>query len=713
MLQKTLLSLILCLSTWAQAIPITSATGFPPTLAPDWQEVKTAHMVADILARYHYKTVPVDQTLSEKVFDQYLKSLDPEKIFFLQTDIDQFSSDRAKLGQAIQHDDLSVPFTIFNLYQHRVAERFQQARDLLKLGFEFQVDESLQASREVLPWPQTKSEMGELWRKRVKNEWLSLKLAGKDAPSIVTILDKRYERALKRMGQTKSADAFQTFMNAYTMSIEPHTNYMGPRAAEEFDISMRLSLVGIGASIAVTDDTATIRELLVGGPASLSGELKVGDKIVGVAQGDGGVMADVVGWRADDMIDLIRGPVGTSVKLAILPADASADTKPKIVTLVRQAVDLEDQAASSSIETISDGAANHRIGVITLPSFYEDFTGKQAGATNFRSATRDVQKLLEEFKSKNVDGVLVDLRDNGGGSLTQAIDLTSLFVGNVPVVQQRNAAGEVVVGSNAQATALWRGPLGVLINKRSASASEIFAAAIQDYGRGLIIGQSSFGKGTVQSMIDLDALTKSDKPQFGELKMTVAQFFRVNGGTTQLRGVVPDIGFPGYFDEGAIGESGFDNALPWTQIKAVYYSPSANVRSIIPALAEKHALRIKQDADFKNLHVDMAQLKEQRSKNEISLNEVERRKERLAREAELAARTTGLHDGKSDTGDTASITPAAVKNPRLDDGMLASERSLADELSAEKSIKNLKDIVLIEATRVMGDAIGLLRFLKT
>jgi carboxyl-terminal processing protease len=713
MLKKTLLWLILSLSTWAQAVAINSAANFPPDLTPAWQEVKTAHMVADILSRYHYKTVPVDQTLSEKVFDRYLKSLDPEKIFFLQTDIDQFSADRSRLGQAIQQDDLSAPFAIFNLYEHRVAERFQQARELLKLGFEFQVDESFQASREVQPWPQTTSEMSEVWRKRVKNEWLSLKLAGKDAPSILTILDKRYERALKRMGQTKSADAFQTFMNAYTMSIEPHTNYMGPRAAEEFDISMRLSLVGIGASIAVSDDTATIRELMVGGPASLSGELKVGDRIVGVAQGDGGVMADVVGWRADDMIDLIRGPAGTSVKLAVLPADAGSDGKPKIVTLVRQAVDLEEQAAKSSIETISNGAATHRIGVITLPSFYEDFAGKQGGATNFRSATRDVQNLLEGFKAKNVDGVLVDLRDNGGGSLTQAIDLTSLFVGNVPVVQQRNAAGEVVVGSNAQATALWRGPLGVLINKRSASASEIFAAAIQDYGRGVIIGQSSFGKGTVQSMIDLDALTKSDKPQFGELKMTVAQFFRVNGTTTQLRGVVPDIGFPGYFDEGAFGESGFDNALPWTKIKAVYYSPSANVRSVIPALAEKHALRIQLDADFKNLQEDMDLIKLQRSKKEISLNEVERRKERLARAAQLADRTTGVNDGSPSSGDTTSIVPDAAKSPGLDDGMLAGERSLAEELSAEKTIKNLKDIVLIEATRVMSDAIGLLRLLKT
>jgi len=668
-------------------------------------------MVADILSRYHYKVVPLDQSLSEKVFDRYLKSLDPEKVIFLQADIDQFSVDRSKLGQAIAQDDLSVPYAIFNLYEDRLAERFQYARELLKLGFEFQANESLQTSRQQQPWPQTKSEMSELWRKRVKSEWLSLRLAGKDAPSIVATLDKRYERALKRVGQTKSADAFQTFMNAYTMSIEPHTNYMGPRAAQEFDISMRLSLVGIGASIAVADDTATIRELMAGGPASRSGELKVGDRIVGVAQGEGAEMADVVGWRPDDMIDLIRGPAGTSVTLAVRPA--GADAKPKLVTLIRQAIELEEDAAKSSIQTISDGAQTRRIGVVTLASFYEDFAGKQGGASNFRSATRDVEKLLQGFKANNVDGVLVDLRDNGGGSLTQAIDLTSLFVGNVPVVQQRNAAGEVVVGSSAQARVVWSGPLGVLINKRSASASEIFAAAIQDYGRGVIIGQSSFGKGTVQSMIDLDALTKSNKPQFGELKMTVAQFFRVTGGTTQLKGVTPDIGFAGYFDEAAFGESGFDNALPWTKINAVYYSPSANVRSIIPTLADKHAARIKLDPDFKNLQDDMAAIKLQRSKNAISLNEVERQKERLVRAAQLAARTTGQADAEPSSSDTTSLTPASAKSPALDDGMLPGERSLTEELSAEKAMKNLKDIVLIEATRVVSDAIGLLRLIKT
>ena len=712
-MKKTLLLFILSLSVWAQAAAIDSGASFPQELKPTLLEAKAAHMAADILSRYHYKKVPLDQALSEKIFDRYLKSLDSEKVFFLQADVDRFSGDRAKIGQSIRQDDLSVPFAIFNLYQHRVAERFQYARDLLKPGFEFQADERLQASREAQPWPQAKSELDEVWRKRVKSEWLSLKLAGKNDQSIVSTLDKRYERALKRVGQTKSMDAFQTFMNVYTMSIEPHTNYMGPTAAEEFDISMRLSLVGIGAVISDADDFATIKELMVGGPASLSGQFKVGDRIIGVAQGDGGEMIDVIGWRLNDLIALIRGPAGTVVKLAVLPAKAAGDAKQKLVTLIRKPIDLDEQAAKSSIETISDGPTSRRIGVITLASFYEDFAGKQTGDKNYRSATRDVQRLLSEFKASKVDGVLVDLRNNGGGSLTQAIELTSLFVGNVPVVQQRNAAGDVMVGVDAQARVSWQGPLGVLINKQSASASEIFAAAIQDYGRGVIMGESSFGKGTVQSMVDLDGLAKSDKPQLGELKMTIAQFFRVSGGTTQLKGVVPDIGFASFLDDGKSGEAAFDNALPWTKIKALDYSPSVNISAILPSLTGKHELRTKLDTDFKNLQEDMDELKRLRDQKEISLNETERRKERVARQTQLAARQADTKLGSPSSSNTTTTLPEEVKPTALDDGMLPSERSFTEELRAEKSMKKLKDIVLIEATRIMNDAVGLLHRMNT
>ena len=704
-IQNGLLWLILSLSVWAQAATLDAAESISLDLKPTLQETLAAHMAADILARFHYKTVPPDQALSEKVFDRYLKSLDPQKEFFLQSDVDRFSGDRASIAQKVRQDDLSAPFAIYDLYAHRAAERFQQVRHLLTLGFDFQVDEDLQVSRDLQPWSPTQVELDEVWRKRVKSEWLSLKLAGKDPQSIATTLDKRYERALKRLGQTTSADAFQTFMNAYTMAIEPHTNYLGPSAAAEFDISMRLSLVGIGASVSDVEDFATIMELSEGGPASRSKQLQVGDRIVGVAQGERGEMTDVIGWRTQDLAPLIRGPVGTRIKVAVLPAGAEIGAKQKVVTLVRQSVDMEDQAASSSIETVSDGAVSRRIGVITLPSFYEDFAGAQAGDANFRSATRDVQKLLAEFNASHVEGVLVDLRGNGGGSLSQAIELTSLFLGNVPVVQQRNAAGFVMVGMDKQASVLWNGPLGVLVDKRSASASEIFAAAIQDYGRGVIMGQSSFGKGTVQARIDLDGLVNNDKPELGELKMTIAQFFRVNGGSTQLKGVTPDIGFTGFFDEAAIRESDFDNALPWRMIKAVHNAPDATIGSIVPALLAKHESRTQLDADFKHLQEDMDERQRQRDKNEISLNEAQRRQERAAQQAQLAARQVDSSNASSSPGQTPPTDPGAA----LDDGLLPTERNFKEELRAEKSMKTSKDIVLIEATRIMNDAISLLK----
>ena len=700
-MKKALLWLALSLSVWAHAATTTEVDQtFLQELNPTAQEAQAAHLAADIIARYHYKAVPSDQAFSTQVFDRYLKALDPEKLYLSQADVDQLSAERPTFAQGVQREDLSAPFAMYHLFARRAVERFQYARSLLKQGFDFQRDETLQLARDQLPWASTQAELDDVWRKRVKSDWLSLKLAGKSPQEITTTLDKRYARAIKRLGQTRSSEAFQTFMNAYTMAIEPHTNYLGPRAAEEFDISMRLSLVGIGIAVSEVGDFATIMELTEGGPASRSRQLQPGDRIVGVAQGEDGEMIDVIGWRSEDLVSLIRGPDGTVVQLAVLPADAADDAQPRRVTLQRQPIAMADQAASSSIETLADRGVTRRIGVITLPSFYEDLAGEQAGEADYRSATRDVLKLLTEFKTRHVDGVVVDLRDNGGGSLSQAIELTSLFVGNVPVVQQRDAEGKVVLGMDDQARVAWQGPLGVLINKRSASASEIFAAAIQDYGRGVIMGQSSYGKGTVQSVIDLDQLANSETPALGELKMTIAQFFRVNGGTTQLKGVTPDIGFTGYLEEEIPGESGFDNALPWTMIKAVHNAPNAAIRSIVPALVAKHELRTRSDAGFQQLQKDMAERKRQRDKTLISLNEAVRREERAAREAQRSAR-------QADADAHFNSTPGLAA--MQDDGLLLGERSFAATLRAEQSAKQVKDIVLIEATKVVNDSVDLLQ----
>jgi len=697
MKRKLLLWLIFVVSTAVQgATPDT-----PPELKPIPEEAQAAHLAAEVLARYHYKATPVDTTLSAKVFDQYLKSLDPERLFFVQADIDQLSPYRTKLGDAILKEDLTVPFAIFNLFEQRAAERFGHARTLLKQGFDFQQNETYQFTREKEPWPKTEAEMRELWRKRVKNDWLRLKLAGKDDKSIVEILDKRYDNYLKRMTRVKSADAFQAYMNAYTMAIDPHTNYMAPRAAEEFDISMRLSLVGIGAVLAEVDEYATIRELVAGGPAMLSGQLKPGDRIVGVAQGEGGVMIDVMGWRLDDTVALIRGPADTVVVLDVLPIDAGPDGKHRLISLVRKTVSLEQQAAKAAVHSIVDGNVTRRVGVITLGAFYEDFAARQKGSQDFRSAARDVARLLEGLKKEKVDSVLIDLRNNGGGSLAQAIEMTGLFIDQGPVVQQRGANGQISVERDTRAGAAWDGPMAVLINRSSASASEIFAAAIQDYGRGLIIGESSFGKGTVQSVIDLDQVAKNNKPQFGELKMTVAQFFRINGGTTQLRGVTPDITLPSAVDAEVFGESSFDNALPWTQIKAANYSPAGDMKGLLPVLQALHDTRVKKDKDYQYLQEDINEAKLRRKKNLISLNEAERRKELAADETRLSARETR----KDAAGKDGAEKSAALR----DDGLQPGERKLANELAAEKARKGAKDVLLDEAVNILGDEVAVMK----
>ena len=687
---------MLFLVTVAQGATLDSVAPLPE-LKPVPQEAQAAHLTAEVLARYHYKMVPIDDALSQKIFDKYLKSLDPEKLFFVQDDIDNFSRERARLGTALLQQDLSVPFAMFNLYEQRAAERFAYARTLLKTGFDFQLKESYEFERDKKAWPTSEAQVRDLWRKRVKNDWLRLKLAGKNDGNIAEILDKRYDGFRKRLGRVTGADAFQTYMNAYTTAIEPHTNYLAPRAAEDFDISMRLSLVGIGAVLTESDDLVTIRELVPGGPASLSGQLKIGDHIAGVAQGEGGVMTDVQGSRLDDTVALIRGAADSVVVLDIIPADAGPDGKHKLVTLIRKTISLEQQAAKSSVRSVTDGKASRRIGVITLPSFYEDFAGRQNGLKDFRSASRDVARLLDELKKDKVDAVLIDLRNNGGGSLTEAVELTGLFIGKGPVVQQRNASGEITVQSDTNPAVAWNGPLGVLINRGSASASEIFAAAIQDYGRGLIIGEPSFGKGTVQTVIDLDRVAKNSKPQFGELKLTIAQFFRINGGTTQLRGVTPDILFPAASDGENFGESSFDNALPWMQIKAANYVPEGDLKGLVPILSTLHDARVKKDKNFQYLQEDLALSRLARDKNLISLNEAERRKERDAQDARLRSRE-GRQDAIAQNASVRSNAPA-------DDGLQPGERNFANELAAEKTRKSVDDFLLNEAVNILGDEI--------
>ena len=709
--------------TAAQGQAQTPAPSGPlQALKPTAAQTQAALWASRVLARYHYKAVPLDDALSAKIFDAYFKSLDGEKLYFTQGDIDNFAPARTKLDDAINNEDLTLPFQIYGVYQQRFNDRMAYARDLVKTGnFEFTSNETLQIDREKAPWARNEDEARDLWRRRVKNDWLRLKLAGKDDKSIRETLDKRYEGYQTRLRKLNNEDVFQMFMNAYAMAIEPHTNYLGPRSAENFDIAMRLSLDGIGAVLQSRDDYTVIREVVPGGPVDKSGKLKVGDRIVGVAQANG-AFTDVMGWRLDDVVDLVRGQRDTTVRLDVIPVDAGPDGKHTTVALVRKKISMEEQSAKKSIIEVKDGGVTRRIGVIALPTFYQDFDARRKGDKDYKSATRDVARILGEFKKDKVDNVLVDLRNNGGGSLVEAVELTGLFIDKGPVVQQRSAENRVDVESDTDPGLAWSGPMGILINRGSASASEIFAAAIQDYGRGVIIGEPSFGKGTVQTLIGLDRFAQSDKVKLGELKMTVAQFFRINGGTTQLRGVTPDIKFPVTADDTSFGESSYDNALPYTTIKPATYMPAGDLKELFAPLQQKHEQRVAKDRDFLDIEQDIAEGMKLRKDNVISLNEAVRRKERETQEAKAKQREARQASAQGTPDDPAAApsgskeqrgkvpTPTAPKKavamkgmPHADDGLQGDERSLSVELAAEKAAKNAKDVYLQEAAHILSD----------
>lgn len=659
----------------------------PPVLEPVKQQAKAAQLSAKFLTRFSYKPVPLDDALSARIMDRFIESLDPDRALFLQADVDRFMADRSEIDDAIERKDLKIPFEIFNVYGKRVVDRMDYARQLIKQDFDFGAKEDYSVLRDKAPWPQSEAESNELWRKRVKSDWLRLKLGGKTDAAIRETLDKRYANALERAYKYKSDDVFQSFMNAYTTSVDPHTDYFGANASAAFDIAMKLSLVGIGAVLQERDDYTTIRELVPGGPAQLSGKLAVGDRITGVGQGKDGAIKEVVGTRLDEVVQLIRGKKGSVVRLDILPADAGTDAAHRVVSLVRDKISLEKQAAQKAVLSVKVGDATRKVGVITLPAFYEDFEARRKGDKDYRSASRDVKKLLDELKQEKVDSVLIDLRNNGGGSLDEAIDLTGLFIGTGPVVQQRDSDGKVAIRSADFPAPVWTGPVGVLINRGSASASEIFAAAIQDYGRGVIVGEPSFGKGTVQTVVNLDEIARNSKPEFGELKVTIAQFFRINGGTTQLRGVTPDISLPGLSDPTSFGETSYDNALPWAQIKPAKYAPADTLTTLLPTLQSRHEARVEGNPDFQRLLKDIADLKAQREKGVISLNEAERRRE-------LADREKRLKDRAQD-GDGG--------NAGEDDGLYANERSLSADIALENARKNAKDVLLNEAAAILAD----------
>lgn len=673
--------------------------------APTTDQTTAAKLVYGLLSdsRYAYRPRPLDDTLSADMYKRYLESLDGGKQFFTAKDIARFDAYKLKFDDAIKSGDLSPAYAMFATYRQRFDARVAYARNLLKQNiFDFNGNDRFEYDREDAPWVADEAALDALWKQTVRNDWLRLKLAGKQPDEIRKTLDKRYLNMAKGVAELKGEDVFQTFLNSYANAIDPHTDYFTPRTADNFNMTMSLSLEGIGAVLQKQDDVVAIREIVPGGPAGKSQKLKPGDRIVAVGQGDSGVMEDVIGWRIDDVVAKIRGAKGTKVRLDVVPAEAGLDSAPKRLVLVRDKVRLEDQAAKSEIITLPgvNGAPARRVGVIKLPGFYQDFEGRRRNDGDYASATRDVAKLLAKLRGEKVEGVVLDLRNNGGGSLDEAIDLTGLFIDRGPVVQQRESGGRVQVYGDEDSGIAWDGPLAVLINRGSASASEIFAGAIQDYGRGLVIGETSFGKGTVQNLVDLDRWPANETARFGQVKLTIAQFFRVSGGSTQNKGVVPDIAFPVSVDATEFGESTYDNALPWTRIAAVPHTRYGNFAPLLPKLQSMHLARIAKDKEFQWWSEDVAEFREERAKKSVSLNEAERRAERAHDEAKFKQR----QEQRKALG--LALDPLA--DERTDDGLASSERDIAKDAAREKLAEQSPDALLRESAAILADAVQLL-----
>ena len=700
---RTLLALSLGLALAAPLALLARGDGDALPSAPTGDQATTSRLVYGLLSdsRYAYRPRALDDALSQDILKRYLEALDPGKVFLTAQDVAGFSKYATTLDDAIKSGQVDPAWAMFAVYRMRVGERIAYARGLLKGGFDFSGNERYEYDREHAPWAASGAALDTLWKQSVKNDWLRLKLAGKKPEEILKTLDKRYANVLDGVGEIKGEDVFQSFLNAYAASIDPHTDYMTPRSAENFNMQISNSLEGIGAVLFKQDDVILIREIVPGGPAARSGKLKPGDRIVGVGQNASGEMKDVIGWRTDDAVDLIRGAANTQVRLDIVPAEAPLDSKPARVLLTRAKVRLEDARAKA--ETIVVPAANgepvRRIGVIKLPGFYQDIDARRRRDSDYASATRDVARMLAQFRAQKMDGVVLDLRGNGGGSLSEAIELTGLFIDKGPVVQVRESGGRISVEDDRDAGVAWDGPLAVLINLGSASASEIVAGAIQDYGRGLIIGETSFGKGTVQNMVDLDRWPANEEARFGQVKLTIAQFFRPGGSSTQNKGVVPDVAFPTSVDAGEYGESTYDNALPWTRIAAAPHMQYGNFAGLLGKLGARHDARVAKDVEYQWWVEDVAKFREERARKSVSLNEAERRAERdkfdgLIKQRAAQRKALGIErDAQLDTSD---------------DGLQANERDVAKDVAREEAAKKSRDPLLRESAAILGDAIGLL-----
>ncbi|MDO3720096.1 carboxy terminal-processing peptidase [Marinobacter sp. chi1] len=582
-------------------------------VAPTIDQARANILIARQLQFTHFRDMGINDQLSEQVFDAYLDYLDGQRIYLTRQDVDRFTGTKSQLGSALKTGQLQPGFDIYNLVQQRVIERLQFALSVLDDGLDsldFAADETILVDRSEAEWEADTAALDELWTKRIKNAVLAQRLNGKEDDAIKESLVRRYEGQLKRAYQARSEDAFQAYMNAFTSIWDPHTSYFSPRTSENFNINMSLSLEGIGAVLQADNEYTKIVRLVPGGPAAKQGQLRPADRIVSVAQEDEKPV-NVIGWRLDEVVDLIRGPRNSVVTLEVIPANASDETITKTIAIKRDEVKLEEQSASKDLIELERDGDDYSIGVINIPTFYADFQAMQAGDPNYKSTTRDVRRLIRELREDGMDGLVIDLRNNGGGALHEANDLVGLFIDKGPTVQIRHANNEVQTLDDEDPSVSYDGPLVVLTNRMSASASEIFAGAIQDYGRGLVVGSQTFGKGTVQAVRPLN---------HGQLKITQSKFYRVSGGSTQHKGVIPDIEIPSRIDKNRIGEDALERALPWDQIEAVPHTRYFDFSGIIDELRQRHETRFSTSPEFNLLQEEIEFLNEQRELDSVSLN---------------------------------------------------------------------------------------------
>ena len=659
-------------------------------LAPYPELGKIAVDLLEKLERRHYSKHELDDAFSSLLLDSYLKRLDPGRHFFYRQDIEEFETWRYQLDNQITEGNLAVGFLIFNRYHERIEQRLQKLVAGLPeqvAAMDFSIDETISLQPEKRDWPASERDADERWRKQVKNAVLRLKLAGKAAEDIVPTLKKRYQNQQRRVSQYNAQDVFQIYANALTALYDPHTNYLSPRNLENFNISMSLSLEGIGAALQLQDEYTQVVRIVPAGPADKQGKLQANDRIVAVGQDADGEWEDVVGWRLDDVVQLIRGPKGTTVRLEVIPAKSTTPDERRVITLVRNEVKLAEQSAQKDIVEIVRGEEILKLGVLDIPTFYIDFDGMHRGEHDFKSTTRDVKRLLDELVAEQVDGVIVDLRNNGGGSLQEANDLIGLFIEYGPTVQIRHSSNKVFREGKRLRTPYYDGPLLVLMNRLSASASEIYAGAIQDYQRGLIVGTRSFGKGTVQTLLPLVE---------GQIKLTESKFYRISGESTQHRGVIPDVTLPARYDPTEIGESTLDYALNWDQINPVVHRKYHNIPVLAPQLATLYRARVADNPDFIFLQDSLALAADNRARSTLPLQEAAR----FDLQARQKAKSLAIGNKRRQAKGLPPLT--SETEPLAED---SADSSTADAAGEEDSATAAQepDILLLEAAQILAD----------